>query len=88
MKDKVNYIPSADFMNGDPERWEQFAMRVAHRAQQITEQATKLFHIVGTPKGNEALVLYVQILSNVNELEVMFDFSEEANATDARDTEA
>jgi hypothetical protein len=88
MKDQVYYIPHQESVHGDPERWEQFAVDVANRAHEITDAATEFIERIGTRQGSTVLLSYLKMLDNVDQLQRMFDLSEEANATDARDTEA
>ena len=83
MSDKVYYIPQADLVHSQPERWEQFAVDAANKAQQITEQATEFIEAVGTRRGSSVLLPYIKMLDSVDQLQRMFDHAE-----DARDTEA
>ncbi len=80
MKDKVHYIPHQEMVHGDPERWEQFAVDVANRAHEITEQATEFIERIGTRNGSTVLLSYIKMLDNVDQLQRMFDLSKEAEA--------
>lgn len=83
MSEKFYYIPQADLVHSQPDRWEQFAVEAANKAQQITEQATEFIELVGTRQGSAVLLPYLKMLDSVDQLQRMFDHAEDARATKA-----